>query len=289
MILVTGASRVSSRQLERIEASGHQVAFLQDESGELPVAAAEVEAVLCNSLFAHHPEGQFAHLRLVQATSAGLDRLPVEALTSRGVRVEPARDVYSAAIAEFVLLLILQIYKKSAVLFAQQRRRLWVKQRDLKELTDLTACVVGFGGIGKEVATRLEPFGVRIVSVGRCSTSDQVDHEITTADIVILSAPLTPETFHLMDGRRLSLMKRGSVLINVARGQLVDEVALIRLLDEDHFLGVGLDVFDHEPLACDNQLWNYERVIITPHNSFVSDKSTDRLISLFLKNIVEVL
>lgn len=287
-ILVTGASKLSAMQMESIEAPGHQVAFLQNEVDQLPVIASDVEAILCNSLFTHHPEDQFVNLRLVQATSAGLDRLPVDALASRGVRVEPARGVYSAAIAEFVLLMILQIYKKSAVFFKQQQRRLWLKQRDLKELTELTACIVGYGSIGMEVAMRLKSFEVGIVPIGSGASPYQIDQEIARADIVILTAPLTPETFHLMDERRLSLMKKGSVLINVARGELVDEGSLIKLLEDDHFLGVGLDVFESEPLVYDHRLWDYESVIITPHNSFVSDKSADRLTSLFLENIKKV-
>lgn len=277
------------RHLDEIEALNHQVVFLQHESDGLPVAASEIKAVMCNSLFTYHLENQFSRLKLVQATSAGLDRLPVKALTSRGVRVKAAQDVYSPAIAEFVLLLILQIYKKSAVMFAQQQRHMWMKRRELKELTGLTACIVGYGSIGKEVAARLRPFGVNINPIGRSISPNDRDKALSTADIVILSAPLTPETFHLMDGPRLSLMKKGSILINVSRGQLVDETALIQLLNEDHFEGVGLDVFEDEPLATNSPLWDYERVIVTPHNSFVSDRSTDRLVSLFIKSIGEVL
>lgn len=262
---------------------------MQQESEELPVAASDVEVVMCNSLFDHHPVPSFSSLKLVQATSAGLDRLPLDALAANGVRVEPARDVYSPAIAEFVMLLLLQIFKASSSMLSRQRRREWHKERGLRELTGLTACIVGLGSIGREVAARLKPFGLSITSIGRGTSSQNKDHFLATADIVILSAPLTPETYHLMDGRRLAAMRKDSVLINVARGQLIDEAALINLLDQGHFYGVGLDVFENEPLSPASPLWDCDRVIVTPHNSFVSDKSTDRLVELLIRNLGELL
>ncbi|MDN6679001.1 MAG: D-2-hydroxyacid dehydrogenase [Yaniella sp.] len=260
---------------------------MQQESSALPVAASDMDVVMCNSLFDHHPVSSFSRLKLVQATSAGLDRLPLEELATIGVRVEPARDVYSPAIAEFVMLLLLQIFKASSSMLSRQQRREWQKERGLRELTGLTACIVGLGSIGREVATRLTPFGISITSIGRGTSSDDRDQRLATADIVILSAPLTPETYHFMDSRRLASMQKNSVLINVARGQLVDEAELIKLLDQGHFYGVGLDVFENEPLPPDSQLWDYDRVIVTPHNSFVSDQSADRLVSLLIRNLSE--
>lgn len=285
MILVTGASRLSAEHLRDIEESGRRVAFMQQENEQLPVSPSEVEAVMCNSLFDHQSVDDFSRLRLVQATSAGLDRMPIASLESKGVAVEPARGVYSPAMAEFVMLLILQLYKKGSALRDNQNRKIWEKERDLRELTGRSACIVGYGSVGREVASRLRAFGVSIMAIGSATANDVVDEMLSAADIVVLSLPLTASTVNFLSSRRLSLMRSDSVLINVSRGQIVDEAALIEQLHCGRFFGVGLDVFESEPLDPSSALWSCGRVIVTPHNSFVSDRSADRLVQLFLNNI----
>lgn len=275
--------------MQEIELAGHEVVYMQHENAQLPVSPSEIRAVLCNSLFDYHPVKLFTSLEFVQATSAGLDRLPLRELKDREVIVKRASGVYSPAIAEFVVLLILQIYKKSWSISANQRNHTWKKERDLRELTNRTACIFGFGSIGREIAARLKPFGINIRAIGRATQSSVIDQEIATADILVLSLPLTDETIRIMDLRRLASMREDSVIINISRGQLIDQNALIKLLDEGMFLGVGLDVFESEPLDSASALWDYERVFVSSHNSFVSDKSSDRLASLFLKGVGEFL
>ena len=168
---------------------------------------------------------------------------------------------------------------------------------DLLELAGKTVAIIGFGDVGSEVAKRLKAFDVKIIGVGRREKIEtlftdeyclinEIDEVLRKSDIVILTLPFTEETMNLIDGERIACMKDNSVLINVSRGGIIDEEALIIALQENKFLGVALDVFNEEPLLEDNILWDLENVIITPHNSFVSVNTNEQLLfRLMLKNL----
>lgn len=294
-LLVTSALGADERALDEIRALGHDVTYLQDERGPLPEGAREVDGVVCNGLFLHHDVAEFPNLRFVQLTSAGLDRAPVEALAARGVALFNARGVYSVPLAEWVVMQILQVCKRARFFQRNQDERRWQKARDLTELAGRTACIIGFGDVGREVAKRLRAFDARIVAVDvQPSDSPLADETVgvdalsgvlPTADFVVLTVPLTPETRHLINETTIALMKPDAVLVNVSRGGVIDEVALVRALEAGRFSGVTLDVFEHEPLDAASPLWGFERVLITPHNSFVSDRTAYRLIRLVLANL----
>jgi len=116
---------------------------------------------------------------------------------------------------------------------------------------------------------------------------DAICQVLNKSDIVILALPLTGQTHHMMNKHKFESMRKGSVLINVSRGGVIDETALIQALQDNKFLGVALDVFEEEPLSHDSPLWGFDKVIITPHNSFVSDKVNERLFDLIINNLSE--
>lgn len=294
-LVVTAALTSDERDLDELRRLGHEVTWVDDESAPLPPEALEAEGVICNALFLHHDIDLFPHLRVVQLTSAGLDRVPVDRLRERGIRVFNATGVYSIPLAEWVVLQILQLSKRSRLFARQQERRQWIKQRDLRELAGQTACIVGFGSVGREVATRLRAFDVRIVTVDTTPPEapladesfgpDALHAALAAADIVVLCVPLTPATRHLVDSGALAAMKPDAMLVNVSRGAIVDELALVQALEEGRFFGVALDVFEAEPLPEDSPLWDFERVLVTPHNAFVSDHVKDRLLNLVVRNL----
>src|SRR5690606_12601251 len=154
---------------------------------------------------------------------------------------------------------------------------------------------IGFGDVGAEIAKRLRAFNAKIIGVGRREIKTSLLDEyyminslntvLSKSDIVILTLPYTRETNHLIDAKRIKVMKDDSILINVSRGGILSELALIEALKQDKFLGVALDVFEKEPLTCFNPMWEFKRLTITPHNSFVSDKIHERLIELCIKNL----
>jgi phosphoglycerate dehydrogenase-like enzyme len=297
-LLLTGAFNYEESHLDRIRMLGYDVIFVQDERLPLDMDVSEIEGVVCNSLFLYNDIRQFNKLRFIQLTSAGFDRIPLDYIEDQGIDLFNAKGVYSIPMAEWVVLKVLEISKKSREFHHAQINHRWEKQRELLELTDKTASIIGFGSVGEEVAKRLRGFGVKLIGVGRRRlqspyleeyfTIDQLNRVLAKSDIVIVVLPYTVETHHLINSNRIANMRDGSILINVSRGGVLEEVALLKAIKKDKFLGVALDVFEEEPLPKESPLWDQKEVFISPHNSFVSDKVRERLFGLIIKNLEKI-
>ena len=245
-----------------------------------------VEGVICNGLFVHHAIERFTFLKYIQLTSAGFDRVPMAYVRQKGIQIHNARGVYSVPMAEMAVCGVLQLYKQSRFFATNQADCRWEKHRTLLELSGKTVCIVGCGDVGKECAKRFSAFDCRVVGVNirpktlpyfeKIVLLEHLEEVLPQADVVILAVPLAPETEHLMNAAHFALMKPGAVLVNIARGPVVDTQAMIDAL-ENRLGGAVLDVFEEEPLCPDSPLWQMENVIITPHNSFIGDNSQDRL------------
>ncbi|HHU75030.1 MAG TPA: glycosyltransferase [Clostridiales bacterium] len=294
-LLLTGAFSYTAEQIKELGTIVGEVVYMKDEREEITFDVSDIDIVVCNNLFLYHPIEQFKQVKLIQLTSAGFDRVPMDYIKSKKIPVENAKGVYSIPMAEWVILMILQFYKKSKNFHWNQWNHQWVKQRDLLELSGKTAIIVGFGSVGREVAKRLRPFDLTIIGIDltlmesdladEFYTFDQVDQVLDRADILILALPLTPETYRFINRERLSKLKRTCILINVSRGAIIDEKALIVALYKKQLYGVALDVFEEEPLNRESPLWEFENVIITPHNSYVSEQVGNRLYTLMKNNI----
>lgn len=293
-LLITGAWQDAERCFAEIEALGHAIQFLKDERGSLPCPPKWVEGVICNGLFLHHPIQEFPNLRYIQLTSAGFDRIPMGYVREHNITIHNARGVYSIPMAEFAVAGALQIYKKSRVFYDAQQGRRWEKQRGLMELCNKTVCIVGCGSVGTQCAKLFSAFGCRVFGVDIAPHMDawyekicpltELDALLRTADIVILTVPLTEETIHLLDERRLSLIKDRALLINMARGVVVEQKVLEQEIAKKRLFAV-LDVFEEEPLPPESPLWQADNAILTPHNSFVGDGNCERLNSLIFFNL----
>ena len=296
-ILVTGAWNATEAQLRAIAALGHEVIRHQQEWEELPVPYETVEGVICNGLFLHHPIERFTALKYIQLTSAGFDRVPLDYIQKKGIRICNARGVYSTPMAEFALCGVLELYKQSHFFRENQSGCRWEKHRRLRELDGKQVCIAGCGSVGTACAKRFQAFDCRVTGVDRIVSEnlffdrilpmEQLDTVLETADIVVLCLPLTEETRHLMDEKRLKIMKPGAILVNIARGQIVDTEALISALN-GHLGGAVLDVFEEEPLPADSPLWLMEHVILTPHNSFVGDGNHKRLADVIFQHLPKI-
>lgn len=296
-LLLTGAFSYTEEQLNTLKSAGFEVTFVQNELEELSVDCSEFDAVVCNNLFKANPPEKFTSLKAVQLTSAGFDRAPVGYFASKGIALFNARGVYSTPMAEWVLLKILEIYKRSADFYSQQKKKLWQKHRDLSELTDKRVLIVGTGSVGLECAKRLKAFDAKVLGIDIYDSGSPFVDEfypmealadvLPTADAAVLTLPLTEKTRGLFGADTLSLMKDDSILVNVARGAIIDESALLEKLSEGKFRGVALDVFEEEPLSEAQRLWSAPRVLITPHNSFVSDGNSERMFRLIYSNLTE--
>ena len=284
-LLVTGAWSDGKNCISKLEAMGHSVCFMQFEKDDLPCPYDWVEGVICNGLFLTHPIEKFTNLRYIQLTSAGFDRVDMDYVKAHGIEIHNARGVYSIPMAEFALCGVLQLYKQAAFFRENQKQHLWEKHRGLMELADKTVLIVGCGSVGNECAKRFKAFDCKIIGVdlfpredsmySEILPLDKLDEALTQADIVVLTLPLTEQTKHLMNEERFSLLKDGATLVNIARGAIIDTNALLNHIDR--LTGAVLDVFEEEPLSTISPLWDKQNIILTPHNSFVSDQCAERL------------
>jgi phosphoglycerate dehydrogenase-like enzyme len=214
-------------------------------------------------------------LRWVQSGAAGTDIPLLEGLLRQGTRLTTSH-VTAIPIAEYVLASVLNIYQQPEQWAAAARQHRW-QHHNFREVEGTTWLIVGLGGIGRQVAVRAKAFGARVIGVRRTPAGDEpVDEMITPdrlskavpdADVIVLCAPGGADTHQLVDGAMLAALRDGAVLVNVARGSLVDEQALLRGLDQGRPAHAVLDVFATEPLPNDSPLWDHPRVTVSPHSS----------------------
>ena len=293
-LLVTGSLFATEQDVKDLEALGHEVTLHPDE--RIPVKDPEqYEGLICNSLFHYCGHAGFDRVRYVQVTSAGLDRVPLDWIREQGITLRNAEGVYSAPMAEWTLMRILELLKHVPAGFRNQLAGVYRKDRSWQELGGKNVLLTGFGAFGREIAKRLKPFGARLTVVNRSIKSDPNVDEfrplsdlpalLPQADILILAIALTPETRGLFGKELLGSMKPGSFLINAARGPLIDENALIEALQNGPLAAAALDVFETEPLPKDSPLWTLENVLLSPHNSFSGEFNHERIMKLVLGNL----
>jgi phosphoglycerate dehydrogenase-like enzyme len=314
------SARIRARDLEEIRgaAPGSRIVNLSMEGlADGPVE--EVEVLLRGWLSSEAFDRLLARaprLRWVHSATSGVERALTPAAQARGVVVTNARGVFTRPIAEHVLMLILAISRRLPGLLELQHERTWQPLEGV-ELRELTIGIVGYGSIGRAVASLAGAFGARVIaqrrhpgsgqpggSEGASSPVDDGDdafpfppaperilgpeglHELLAAsDIVVLAAPLTPETDGMIDAVALAAMRRDAWLINIARGRLIDDRALLDALGEHRIGGAALDTFREEPLPATSPFWDLPNVIVTPHTAWSSARVLDRSVDLFCDNL----
>lgn len=288
----------------------HMVRALTSSDGDGPRAPSEEALTAMRDAEAYFGFGIPRPLFLVapglkwaHSAAAGVGNSLYPEMLARDVLLTNSAGVHGVPIAEYVVTAVLHFFRGIDVVVRQQAAATWDKQffvaddSPVREMADATILVVGTGGIGGQVAARLAALGARCVGVRRHPERgapdgfrrvvgvDALDGELASADAVVLAAPLTADSAGLLDARRLALLQRGAVLVNVARGKLVDETALAELLRSGHLRGAALDVFAHEPLASDSPLWHLRNVLVSPHISPVSPgRFWPRALELFCDN-----
>lgn len=294
-LLLTGAFNYSAEQIKSLRAMGNGIIFVQDERVPLDIDVSEIEGVICNGLFLYNDIKQFKNLKYIQLISAGYDRIPLDYIKDKKIKVFNARGVYSVPMAEFAIGGILQLVKRFDLFYENKKKHVWNKSRTLGELFGKTSVIVGAGNIGSEIAKRLKAFDMTVIGVDIFNDSrlyfdkiellDNLDDQLKIADIVILTLPLTDSTANMFDKTKFSIMKDTSIFVNVARGQLVNENDLIDVLTKKEIAGAVLDVFNSEPLEERSPLWDFDNVVLTPHNSFVGENNNKRMFDVIFKNL----
>jgi phosphoglycerate dehydrogenase-like enzyme len=314
------SARVRASDLERIReaAPGARIVNLSVEGlADGPVE--DVEVLLRGWLSSEAFDRLLARadgLRWVHSATSGVERALTPAALARGLVVTNARGVFTRPIAEHVLLMILAVSRNLPELLELQRERTW-QPLEGRELRDLTIGVVGYGSLGRAVASLAGAFGARVIALRRHAEAgagdggpadrpalddedasfpfaprvdrvvgpDGLHGLLADSDFVVLAAPLTAETAGMIDEPALAAMKHDAWLINVARGRLVDDRALVQALRDGRIGGAALDTFRDEPLPTSSPYWELSNVILTPHTAWSSTRVLDRSIELFCDNL----
>jgi phosphoglycerate dehydrogenase-like enzyme len=307
------SARYRSRDLERIRAAapGARIVTVSVE-GLADGPLDDVEVMLRGWLSSDAFDRilvRSPRLTWVHSATSGVERALTPAALERGVVVTNARGVFSRPIAEYVLMMILAVSRRLPQLLELQRERTW-QPLEGAELRDVTVGIVGLGSIGRAVGSLATAFGCRVVAVRRTGGSgptregleegqlglgelvldrvggpDTLPELLAESDFIVLAAPLTPETEEMINATTLAMVKPGAWLINVARGRLIDERALLRALRDGELGGAVLDTFRDEPLPPMSPFYDLPNVIVTPHTAWSSGRVLDRSVELFCDNL----
>jgi D-3-phosphoglycerate dehydrogenase len=277
-------------------------------SAELMALAGEAEVIIGDWSHRIHLDREvFAaarRCRLVQQPTAGYEHIDVAAAAAAGIPVANAGDANAAAVAEHAVMLAIGVLRHLRQAIAVTEAGAWRQQDfidlDLPELGPRTVGIVGLGAIGQAAARRFVAFGCDVLYTKRTPLPPDAERELgirhadldallRASEVLVLALPLNDQTRGIIDARRLALLPRGAVVVNIARAGLVDNAALGELLRSGHLAGAGLDVFDEEPLPTGHDLATLPNVLLTPHIAGVTAEAKRRLILNSMQNIRRVL
>jgi len=242
-------------------------------------------------------------LRWIHSTAAAVHQLMSPELRASNVIVTNARSVHGPVVAEHAIAMMFALAKRLHIAVRAQQQNLWAQEQISygeprpTELAGSTLGLVGYGAIGRPIADSAKALGMRVLVVRQHPQErggsdgitffgpEDLDQVIAQSDFLVLAAPNTEKTQRLINGERLARMKPGAYLVNVARGALIDEAALLDALRSHRIGGAALDVFDHEPLPADSPLWALDNLLITPHTAATSDKMWERHYALIKENL----
>jgi len=293
-----GAYRMAEQFAARATGIRHVQVFNADQlTQQLP----EADVLVVSMLWRNQQVDIARKLKFIQSISAGVDQYDRELLRARGIRLASAAGVNAQAVAEHAMALILALRRKLHISRDNQAARFWrpmssdIATRE-DELGGKTLLIVGLGRIGARLAKLGKAFDMHVIATKRDAsqgagdadevfTNDRLPELLGRADVVALTCPLTPDTENLIDAKTLALMKPTAHLINVGRGKIVDEDALIRALAEQRIAAAGLDVTREEPLPAVSPLWAMPNVIVTSHVAGETQRYEDSVIDILLENL----
>jgi len=250
------------------------------------------DAVLPRSVVAAAPQ-----LRVVSRHGVGYDSIPLKECTARGIPVTVVGAANAVSVAEQTMLLLLAAARSTIELDAAMRAGNFAARTSVRgvQLHGRTLLLIGYGRIGREVATRAIAFGMRVLVVDPLlpdapapgvEVVNDLDDALRSANVVSLHVPLTPATRHLLGARELALLPPGAIVVNASRGGLVDETALLERLRGGHLHGAGLDTFETEPLPLDSPLLAERRIVLSPHSAALTEEA---LVAMGLATVANAL
>jgi phosphoglycerate dehydrogenase-like enzyme len=297
-------AHVAYRLDERFRARGGGIAsFEARDPATLAAHLGEADVLVISGLWQNSLLEHTSRLSYIQSIGAGTDQFPRDELARRGIRLASARGVNYRAVSEHAIALILALARRLPEARDNQAKRHWRGMiGDLAgredELGGKILAVVGLGQIGGRVAELARAFDMHVIGLRRDAAAggpaDEVrpmsdlESVLRAADYVALCCPLTPETERLIDGAALALMKPSAYLVNVGRGRVVDEAALVEALGAGRIAGAGIDVAVEEPLPVESPLWSMAQVLITPHTAGETRRYEDNVIDILEDNLARL-
>lgn len=273
---------------------------VSEDAGELRREVVDADAIVLRPRHAQIVRDIFPNakkLRWVHTIAAGVDTLLFDELVHSDVLVTNSRGLFADALAEFTVAAILWFAKDLRKLYENQRAHHW-EPYTVQRIEGRTVGIIGYGGIGRAVARRVHALGMHVIAtrrrtelnsgdaiVRRMYDADEIEALIAESSYLVISTPLTASTYRLMNAVRLSQMRTDAVLINVGRGEVVDQRALTQLLRERRIRGAALDVFEQEPLPPMDPLWALDNVLISPHTADHTSDSHARSMAFFLDQL----
>jgi len=269
-------------------------------SENLDTLLAEAEVIFGTMLFPDELLSRAPRLKWIHTSATGVERYLSSGTFGSNVIITNSKGANAIPIAEHTLSLIFMLAKNAPRLLANKQARKWERFYNL-ELNGRTLGIVGLGAIGTEIAKLAKGIGMRVIATRRSATKRELDvfgvaelyprtellQMLSESDFVVIAAPLTEETRGMIGKTELQAMKPAAYLVNIARGEILDQAALIKALKEGWIAGTGLDVFETEPLPTNNELWELPNAIVSPHIATWTDidRRSRRIIDLFCKNL----
>lgn len=292
---------IPEEQVERLRQMFPEHTFVRADSDEEALERIPDADAAFSSLINQDHFRAARRLRWIHSPAAGVGGMLFPEMVASPIVITNSRGNSSATIAEHVIAVTLALLRGLPLAWTRQAERVWAQDEfnhavDIRLLRSVRVLIVGLGSIGSEAARLAAAFGAEVVGIRRRATRelpagvaavvtpDRLHDELPAADVVVIAAPQTRDTTHMIARRELALMKPDAVLVNVSRGKLVDESALVAALETGRLRGAALDVFEHEPLAVDSPLWTRPDVVITPHVSGFHARHWPNATTLFADN-----
>ncbi|NBI06971.1 dihydrofolate reductase [Senegalia massiliensis] len=281
--------------IEKIKELGYEVIVKNEKYLELTKDILDIDAMICYKPFDKIDISKLKNLKWIQLSSVGIDQVPMDKLREQNITLTNNRGGYSIPMGEWIVMKILEMLKNSKEFYEKQKNKNWKLDTSLLELYGKKVGFIGTGTISIEAAKRLQGFEIETLGLNtngrkveyfdKTYSKDNIDELLKVSDIVVVAIPYTDKTHHMINKDRFDSMKDGAYLINVARGSIVNEKDLIDALQSNKIRKAALDVVETEPLDKNSKLWDLNNVIITPHNSWISENKGKRRFETIYENL----
>ncbi len=284
-----------TENMNKVRELGYEVILQSEKELCFSEELADTDVIVCYNPFKTLDISKLSRLKLIQLSSVGIDQVPIEVLREKNITLTNNKGGYSVPIGEWIVLKLLEMLKNSKSFYQKQFEKRWKVDTSLLELYGKTIGFIGTGSIATKAAKRLKGFEVNILGVNtsgtdteyfdKCYSIDNINDMIRSCDAIVVSIPYTEKTHHLINHEVFQEMKDGVYVVNIARGSIIDEKVMIENLNNGKLKGAALDVFEREPMDADNPLWENENVIVTPHNSWMSEMGNVRRFNIIYENL----